>query len=173
MRNTYLAAAFGAVVFSVPVAAQDSSSIERRLNDSDICAPLKLDIVKVARLLGLPIPKVELGFLGEVGLEETGLDLSVGWDKNRHTVDRFEMTDDRVKTEITFGCQPGANGEIVKRAKLNPDDYRITDRGTCTADIVDDRARNVECRISGEGAKFIANRVNLEEQLREILSNAV
>jgi hypothetical protein len=147
------------VVFSLHASAQSAIDLEAKLNQSQICAPLKFDVIDVAKLLGLSIPDIPIP-----------VDTTIGWDKNEHTVISLAVNvDHKLSSTLELGCQPSSEAAVLKILNLTPDQVRLRENVSCNATVGQDGSvPNLMCNPSGEAGKLLGAITDLNGQLKPI-----
>ncbi|HEV7437749.1 MAG TPA: hypothetical protein VGO22_23230 [Pseudorhizobium sp.] len=148
-----------------------SERITARLNDAGLCDPLKMDLAKVAAILGYEVPAISLGALGEVSLEDSPVDTVARWDKPRHKA-TFSLNDaDRTfKLDIALKCQPSEASAVIEIFDLDPGKWALEDNATCSGRLAATAVRDMECEISGFLGKGIGRAIDFEQKVRNALA---
>jgi hypothetical protein len=165
MGDLYAKVGFGAAilaasfVFSCAASAQNIASLESRLNQSDICKPLKFDVKDVAKALGIDLPHIPFGG-----------DTTIGWDKNAHKAKSLVVDSNRnLTSDLELGCQPSSEATVLKVLKIKPDRLRLPENVTCTGTVESDGSvLDLICKPSGEMGKLLGSITNLNGQLQPI-----
>ena len=92
--------------------------------------------------------------------------------KNAHKVKSFSVdANHELTADIEIGCQPSSQGALLKLFGKKPNDFRITDRVACNGAVrPNGSVPDLNCKVSGEGAKFLAAITDLTGQLKIIFT---
>ncbi|WP_148227470.1 hypothetical protein [Fulvimarina pelagi] len=136
--------------------------LTERLNASDICTPLTLNINDITSLFGVAIPSI------------LPIDPNLRWDQNAHSVENFVANEGSFEATINIGCQPSSNGVILEFLGLTADKLRLPGRALCagafgeTGELVGN-----DCTIEGRIVPYVAKTIDLEGRVERGLTTEI
>ncbi|MDY8110247.1 hypothetical protein U0C82_13980 [Fulvimarina sp. 2208YS6-2-32] len=145
-----------------PKANFTAEELATRLNASDVCAPLSLDLNDVTSLFGVAIPSY------------LPIDPNLRWNQNAHTVSTFIENGGTFEATIGIGCQPSSNGVILDFLGLTADKLRLPGTALCAGALdADGRLVGTDCTIEGRIVPYISRTIDLEGRLERALTASV
>ncbi|RFC62811.1 hypothetical protein DYI37_12650 [Fulvimarina endophytica] len=139
-----------------------AEELTARLNASDICTPLTLNVNDITSLFGIAIPS----FLP--------IDPNLRWNQNAHRVTDFVQNEGSFEATINFGCQPNSNGAILDFVGLSADRLRVPGEAFC-AGALDEAGGFIgtDCTIEGRITPYIGKAIDLEGRLERAMGSSV
>ena len=163
MKRYVIASAVVGLFTSVTVTvvhAQPPTPVERLrtlMNSSQLCAPVKMGIKDLAKLVGVSLPAL---------LPDT----NIGIDKNDHEVTRADITDSTAAISGKYGCVPSDQAVPFQPPfNLKPSDFRLTDSFQCQGTIANKQVTAMACTNSGEIGKIIAGASDVNTQMKQLV----
>ncbi|MEE2952593.1 MAG: hypothetical protein VYD57_15275 [Pseudomonadota bacterium] len=136
-----------------------SASIAEQLRNSQICTPLAFDLNDVAGLFGFTKPSF------------VPIDTNLRWDKNSHSVERFQSDGVTWEATIDIGCQPASNGKVLEYIGLTPERLRLPGKALCAGTMNDaGQIGAADCTIEGTIVPYVAKTIDLEGRIEAALT---
>ena len=136
-----------------------SASITEQLRNSQICTPLAFDLNDVAGLFGFTKPSF------------VPIDTNLRWDKNSHSVERFQSDGVTWEATIDIGCQPASNGKVLEYIGLTPERLRLPGKALCAGTMNDaGQIGAADCTIEGTIVPYVAKTIDLEGRIEAALT---
>lgn len=149
--TTLCVAAFASLsLYAQPAAAQSRDKVQDNLNNSNLCPSIGLQ-----RDVTIIFAKV-----------------SIGIDRNHHTIKKFEKSGDKIRIEGEVACQPSDEGLLIKMG-IPVASFRIADNFGCDATISGSTVTGVSCTISGAIGSLIAAKIDFNNYVKAALQGAL
>jgi hypothetical protein len=165
MRRVLLATsiALTSLTASTIAFADPKDDLNEALKNTDFCAPLKFDAKEILAYLKIPVPPLLPGAT------------TIGIDKEAHKVKSLSGSPGgKLASQIEVGCKPSDQSVVVKLAGGDADRFRITDNADCAGSVqADYSVPDVQCKISGEGAKFLGKIERFDDKMKPLFQAAL
>ncbi|MER0239600.1 hypothetical protein [Fulvimarina sp. MAC8] len=136
--------------------------LTERLNASDICTPLTLNLNDITSLFGVAIPSY------------LPIDPNLRWDQNAHTVENFIANEGSFEATIKIGCQPSSNGVILEFLGLTADKLRLPGQSYCAGAFGENgELIGNDCTIEGRIVPYVGKTIDLESRVERGLTTEI
>lgn len=133
-----------------------------RLNASDICTPLTLNINDITSLFGIAIPSY------------LPIDPTLRWDQNAHMIESFTANEGSFEAVINIGCQPSSNGVLLNFIGLTADKLRLPGQAFCAGAFGENgELIGNDCTIEGRIVPYVGKTIDLEGRVERGLVTEV
>jgi hypothetical protein len=144
--------------------ADAKSDLNEALKKTNFCALLKFDSKEILKYLKIPVPP----------LLPPGA-TTIGIDKEAHKVSSLSGSPGgKLASQIEVGCKPSDQSALVILIGGGADRFRITDNADCAGSVqADYSVPDLQCKISGEGAKFLGKIERFDERMKPLFQAAL
>ncbi|MEN3793358.1 hypothetical protein [Fulvimarina sp. MAC3] len=136
--------------------------LTERLNASEICTPLTLNINDITSLFGVAIPSY------------LPIDPTLRWDQNAHTVESFAANEGSFEAVINIGCQPSSNGTLLNFIGLTAEKLRLPGQAFCAGAFGENgELVGNDCTIEGRIVPYVGKTIDLEGRVERGLTTTI